>query len=267
MSTLNSPHSTIWSLGHTDRKDAWWVAPLLTAAVLGLFVVYATYAGLSNAYYEVGPYLSPFYSPTIRPEWLGLPSFISPAIFILAFPAGFRATCYYYRKAYYRAFFFDPPACAVGEGRGTGYKGERSFPFVLQNLHRFFMYFAVLFWAILTYDAIIAFWHNGAFYLGVGSLVMIANVVLLGLYTFGCHSVRHLIGGKHDCFSCMVGGKTKHDAWRGVSWLNERHQLFAWLSLFSVGLTDLYIRLLAMGKISPAFDALIGAPIIPHVLY
>jgi hypothetical protein len=34
-----------------------------------------------------------------------------------------------------------------------------------------------------------------------------------------------------------------------VSWLNERHPLFAWLSLIWVGLTDLYIRLVSMGII------------------
>jgi hypothetical protein len=31
--------------------------------------------------------------------------------------------------------------------------------------------------------------------------------------------------------------------------LNERHGLFAWLSLVSVGLTDLYVRELARGAI------------------
>ena len=34
-----------------------------------------------------------------------------------------------------------------------------------------------------------------------------------------------------------------------IARLNERHPTFAWLSLFSVGLTDLYIRLVSMGVI------------------
>ena len=58
--------------------------------------------------------ISPFYSPLI----LFLPpvlAWVSPAFLILWAPAGFRVTCYYYRKAYYRAFFLDPVACAVGE--------------------------------------------------------------------------------------------------------------------------------------------------------
>jgi hypothetical protein len=35
-----------------------------------------------------------------------------------------------------------------------------------------------------------------------------------------------------------------------VSWLNARHQLFAWTSLFWVGFTDLYVRLVSMGVIT-----------------
>jgi hypothetical protein len=31
--------------------------------------------------------------------------------------------------------------------------------------------------------------------------------------------------------------------------LNERHMLYAWISLFGVGLSDLYVRLLSMGII------------------
>jgi hypothetical protein len=32
--------------------------------------------------------------------------------------------------------------------------------------------------------------------------------------------------------------------------LNERHALFAWISLFGVALADLYVRLVASGIIS-----------------
>jgi hypothetical protein len=163
---------------------------------------------------------------------------------------GFRATCYYYRKAYYRAFFLDPPACAVGEARGHGYGGETTFPLILQNLHRYFLYVALIFLLILWYDAIRAFWFEGGLRVGVGSLVLLANIVLLSLYTLSCHSLRHIVGGKVDCFSCTTFGRQRHTAWRGASFLNERHMLFAWLSLISVGLADLYIRLLASGTIS-----------------
>jgi hypothetical protein len=254
---MNSPHPVTMSLGGTDRRDNWWIGPLLTALGLGSFVVYATIAAAANAHYAWGPYLSPFYSPLMQFSWM--PAWFSPAFLILGAPAGFRATCYYYRKAYYRAFFFSPPACAVGKGKSQGYTGERAFPFILQNLHRFFLYLAIIFVLILGYDAALAFSFNvdanGIVYtdghrqfgIGVGTLVLIANVILLSCYTFGCHSLRHLIGGKIDCFSCTTFGEARHGAWKKVSWLNQRHMMFAWLSLFTVGFADFYIRMVAMG--------------------
>jgi hypothetical protein len=244
--------------GATLRRDAWWVAPALTALVLGSFGVYATWAAWTGAHYEWGPYLSPFYSPLLQPTWWPL----SPAFLILVFPLGFRLTCYYYRKAYYRAFFLDPAGCAVGEPRHD-YRGETRLPFVLQNVHRFFMYAAVVFIFILGYDVGLATrWPvNGVlpdgmaapgpreFGVGLGTLIMATNVVLLAGYTFGCHSLRHLVGGGVDCFSCARGGRTRYRLWRGVSALNGRHMAWAWCSLFSVALTDLYIRLCATGVI------------------
>ena len=245
-------------LGATLRSDAWWIQPILTAIVLGGFGIFATWAAWVGENFEWGPYLSPFYSPLIQTSWWPL----SPAFLILIFPLGFRATCYYYRKAYYRAFFLDPVACAVGEPR-HGYKGETKFPFILQNVHRFFMYAAVIFIFILAYDVWLATrWPvNGVladgamaegarqFGVGIGTLVMALNVILLASYTFGCHSLRHLIGGGVDCFSCARGGQARFTLWQGVSTLNRNHQLWAWCSLFSVALTDVYIRLCAMGVI------------------
>jgi len=227
------------------RRDAWWLELLPVVFILGAFSVYATWRALEGAYYEWGPYLSPFYSPLIKPSWWPF----SPAILILGGPLGFRATCYYYRKAYYRSFFLDPPACSVGEFRSHKYRGETAFPLILQNLHRYFLYVALIFLIILWYDAIRAFWFEGGFRIGVGSLVLLTNIILLSLYTFSCHSLRHIVGGKLDCFSCAAFGGQRHAAWRGTSFLNERHMLFAWLSLFSVGLADLYVRLVATGAI------------------
>jgi len=228
------------------RRDAWWLEPLPVILVLGGFSFYATWRAFEGAHYEWGPYLSPFYSPLIKVSWWPL----SPAILILWGPLGFRATCYYYRKAYYRSFFLDPPACAVGEPRSHQYRGETAFPLILQNLHRYFFYLALIFLIVLWYDAIHAFWFAGHFGIGVGSLVLLANIILLSLYTLSCHSLRHIIGGNVDCFSCVAFGGPRHTAWRGTSFLNEHHMLFAWLSLFSVGLSDLYIRMVATGGIS-----------------
>ena len=148
--------------GQTTRRDAWWATPLATFLVLSAFVVYATWAAFQNAHYTFGPYLSPFYSPEIFGDsphaWFGAkpgwwPSWLpfSPALIILPFPGFFRLTCYYYRGAYYKAFWVDPPSCAVGEPR-SGYRGERSFPLIMQNVHRYFLYAALGFLVVLTWD-------------------------------------------------------------------------------------------------------------------
>jgi hypothetical protein len=245
--------------GETTRRDAWWVQPVLTALALTTFIVYATWAAFQGTHFEYGPYLSPFYSPLLfgdsRHAWFGpnpawwpgaLP--FSAALLILWAPGGFRVTCYYYRGAYYKAFWADPPGCTVGEPRKS-YWGERSFPLVLQNVHRYFLYLGLFFIVILVGDALKSFWFPDAsgttrFGIGVGSLVLTVNTLLLAGYTFSCHSLRHLVGGGRDeiakspalsaCYSCVSG-------------LNRRHQLFAWCSLFSVGFADLYVRLCSMG--------------------
>jgi hypothetical protein len=233
--------------GETRRQDAWWVEIFPVVVLLGSFGVYATLRAFEGKYYEWGPYLSPFYSPLIDPSHHWWP--LSPALLILAFPLGFRTTCYYYRKAYYRAFFLDPPACAVSESSKRNYCGETVFPFVLQNLHRYFLYAAIVVLGFLWYDVYQAFFFDGHLGVGVGTALMLVNVLLLSTYTLSCHSVRHLTGGKLDCFSCAAFGGPRHGAWRWISGLNERHMLYAWCSLISVGLTDLYIRLLATGAI------------------
>ena len=106
-----------------------------------------------------------------------------------------------------------------------------------------------MFILFLWHDVIKAFDFDGHFGIGLGTLVLTTNVVLLTLYTFSCHSLRHLAGGKLDCFSCATFGKPRHAAWRGVTFLNERHMLLAWCSLISVGSADFYVRLVASGAI------------------
>jgi len=233
----------------TLRRDAWWVEALPVIALLGAFGVYATLRAFEGTNYAWGPYLSPFYSPLIDAQHHWLPKLISPALLILAFPLGFRVTCYYYRKAYYRAFFFDPPACAVGESLHRNYRGETRFPYVLQNLHRYFLYGAIVFLVFLWHDAIRAFIWDGKFGIGVGTIVLLVNVILLSIYALSCHSLRHLVGGRLDCFSCSAMNRTRHGLWQKVTYLNERHMLFAWVSLITVGSADFYVRLVATGAI------------------
>src|SRR6185436_12017545 len=202
------------AFGSTMRTGAWWLQPLLTFLGLSAFVVYSTWAAFQGTHYRFGPYLSPFYSPELfgdpvhswfgaKPAWF--PAWLpwSPALIILWAPGGFRLTCYYYRGAYYKAFWADPPSCAVGEPRKR-YLGERSFPLILQNVHRYFLYLALIFLVFLAHDVWNALWFTDpvtgavSFGVGVGTLVLAANVVLLGGYTLGCHSLRHLVGGARD---------------------------------------------------------------------
>lgn len=236
-------------LGVTQRRDAWWLGPLATAAALGLFGVYATARAAYNADYQVirpdsAHLLSPFYSPLIVVPWL--PAWISPAFLILWAPGGFRVTCYYYRKAYYRGFWLSPPACAVTEPHRR-YTGETRFPLILQNIHRYFFYAAIPFPIILFVDGIRAFSFPDGFGMGLGTLILLVNAGLLGAYTLSCHSCRHLCGGHVDVFS---KSPVRSRLWLFVSRLNVRHGEIAWVSLFGVALTDVYVRLVSTGVIS-----------------
>jgi hypothetical protein len=246
--------------GQTQRSDAWWVQPAIVFTVLTAFIVYATWAAFQGEHYVAGPYLSPFYSPVLwgdphhawfgaRPGWWPGWLVFSPALLILPFPGIFRFTCYYYRGAYYKAFWADPPACAVGEPRNS-YIGERSFPLILQNVHRYFLYVALVFLVILSWDVWKAMWFTDPatgtteFGLGLGTLVLAANTVLLASYTLGCHSFRHVVGGYLDR---LAGRPARQTAYACVTCLNRRHMRFAWMSLISVAFADLYVRMVSMG--------------------
>jgi hypothetical protein len=250
----------------TLRRDVWWLEPASIFVLFTAFVVYSVYAGLANANYYYDPYLSPFYSPCISANCahltfgsaiIGTWWNFAPAIFIVGFPLSFRLTCYYYRKAYYRAFFWAPAACAVPDARAK-YGGETKVPFVWQNIHRWTWYPAVIIATILTYDALLAFRmptapgaHTYTFGIGLGTVLMTANVILILLYTFSCHFCRYLVGGRLDR---LWGRPVSLALWRAVSALNMRHGQYAILSLISVGVVELYIRTLAMGWLrDPAF--------------
>lgn len=232
--------------GATERRDAWWIAPLVQGLVLAVLITYANWAAYQGTNYQVGGYLSPLYSPLISIDWLPF----SPSFLILLPPVLFRATCYYYRKAYYRSYFLDPPACAVGEFRGTRYRGETVFPFVLQNLHRYLFALTLLYLPFLWLDVVHATIFDGALGIGVGTLVILANTTALTLYSFSCHSARHFIGGNLDCFSCTAFNRVRHGLWQRASILNARHMPFAWLSFITVCSADLYVRLVASGVIT-----------------
>ena len=238
----------------TMRQDRWWLAPLTTFVVFSAFVVYATWRAFAGEHFYSSPYLSPLYSPCLTESCVeGSSDFgqpfswwqLSPALIILVFPLGFRMTCYYYRKAYYRAFWLSPPACAVAEPHGK-YTGETRLPLILQNIHRYFFYAAVLVSLVLTFDTVLAFRNEEREWghMGLGTLVFVVNIVLIWMYTLGCHSCRHAVGGRLRHFSKHP---VRYKLWGWVSKLNAHHGRYAWLSLFSVAFADLYVYLLSTG--------------------
>jgi hypothetical protein len=241
----------------TLRIDRWWLQPVVTVSILTAFVIYSTWAAFQNKNYYVGEVfhrdlISPFYSPCLASSCTpGSGSFfaihgwaLSPALLILIFPLGFRFTCYYYRRSYYRAFWWSPPACAVSDAHGS-YSGETRFPLIIQNVHRYFFYFGVLFNAMLTYDAIRSFHQPGLGWgVTVGSLVLTVNATLLWLYSLSCHACRHLCGGQVKSFRQHP---IRHKLWKIVTPLNAKHMNFAWASLLFVAFTDVYVRLVASG--------------------
>jgi hypothetical protein len=241
------------------RTDRWWLVPTLTVVVLTAFTVYATWRAFANADYYAAPYVSPFYSPCLSSNCVSMEGgpnvallgswwTLSPALIFLALPLGFRLTCYYYRKAYYRSFWASPPSCAVAEPHTT-YTGETRFPLILNNIHRYFFYAAFLISVVLTYDAVLGF-RNADYewgHMGLGTVIFVVNAVLVWAYTLSCHSCRHIMGGRLKSFSKHP---VRYRMWGWISVLNGRHAQLAWYSLFSLAIADLYVYLLATG----AFD-------------
>ena len=235
----------------TERADLWWVEPLITVVVLGGFVLYTTWAMVfGTSHFYAAPYLSPFYSPCITSlcprESLAYVSWAySPAWLIFWAPLAFRLTCYYYRKAYYRSFFWAPPACAVPDAPKR-YKGETRFPFIVQNIHRYAFWVALVVVGFLWWDAIKAFHFPTGWGVGLGSIVLLVNAGLLTLYSFSCHSCRHLCGGFLDVLSRHP---LRYGMWRTLSKWNEHHMAIAWCSLVFVAFSDVYVRLVSAGVI------------------
>jgi hypothetical protein len=240
----------------TLRTDRWWQQPAINAALLTIVVVYLTWASLVNTDYFYKPLISPLYSPCLAHtcpsgagwSWIPWAGWLTPAILIIWGPMGFRFTCYYYRKAYYRAFWRAPASCAVKEPHAK-YTGETRLPLIFQNAHRYFFYVALIFNFILTWDAVQAFRNHGGQWghMSLGTLVLVVNAALLWLYSLSCHACRHITGGRLKHFSKHP---VRYWGWTQVSKLNTKHQQLAWVSLFFVLGTDLYIRLVAAGAFS-----------------
>ncbi len=216
--------------GPEGRADHWWIAPTGTVLALSAFAAYSLWAGFQGSGYFAAPYLSPLY--TVSPAWL-----------FLWIPIGLRATCYYYRKVYYRGLFWSPPACAVKD-RAKDYGGEARGIWVLQSIHRYFFYLSLPLLVFIWRDAFAAFRFEGGFGVGLGSILLLVNALLLSGFTASCNSCRHVCGGHRNSFHDVP---LRHRAWKIITRLNERHREYAWASFASVIAADLYIRLLVSG--------------------
>jgi hypothetical protein len=253
--------TTAQGFAETRRRDSWAVYPIVQGIVFTICASYLTFSGviwqpLGGPAYEVDGYLSPLFSPLI--VFPNMPWWLSPGLLILWIPIGFRATCYYYRKAYYRFYFADPPGCAVGEPTiHRKFALENALPFVLQNLHRYLLYLAFIPLAFLWLDLLPAFNIVPSAHvadarprIGIVGVLFLVNVVLLTGYSLSCHSLRHLVGGRIDCFSCTRARRVRYTLWQRLTDLNRNHMWWAWTSLITVTAADLYVRLMALGVIS-----------------
>ena len=258
---LRKPRGTApQGFGKTRRTDTWAIYPVIQGLVFTICATYLTFSGvfwqpLGGPAYEVDGYLSPLFSPLI--VFPNMPAWLSPGLLILWIPIGFRATCYYYRKAYYRFYFADPPGCAVGEPTiHRRFALENALPFILQNLHRYMLYLAFIPLTFLWLDLLPAFnvvpaagVEDPRFRVSAVGVLFLVNVVLLTGYSLSCHSLRHLVGGRLDCFSCTRARRVRYTLWQRLTDLNRNHMWWAWTSLITVTSADIYVRLLATGVV------------------
>lgn len=248
---------------NNTRKDTWWVEPVVFGVT---FILFATYSlavvifdfdsgvAARSANLAGTNYNSPFYGPNpdkiFGSGWW--PAVLPFAFFTLWAPFGFRGTCYYMRRVYYRSIFplitsQGPPACAV-DGLNTfkgKYKGETSFPWFLNNFHRYFLYAAIALGIFHWYEAFHAMWFDGSLGLGVGTILAFVDAIFLTLYITSCHAFRHLLGGGVD-----KQGTTTNKIWSFISGLNINHGRWFWYSLTSIWVWDIYLRLVSHGIIT-----------------
>ena len=255
--TATRPRRRAAITARTFRTDRWWLPPLGISAVLLFFIVYATVRVFMARWYWVDEfhYLTPVYSPCLSDSCVpgsahfgtplpAMPFFLPLPILVFPILAGFRVTCYYYRKSGYRSLWASPAACAVNEPHKK-YTGETRFPLFVMNFHRYFFFLASVLLLINTYDAALAFHgKDGGFGIGLGTVIIWVNLVMLWGYSLSCHACRHVVGGRLKHFSKHP---VRYRFWTFVSKLNPRHGTFAMTSLVTVILTDAYIMALSAG--------------------
>ena len=253
-------------LGRTNRIDNWLNQPLAMGIALTAALIYTTvrlFLYPDTIHYELNgaTIMSPIFSPNVL-EWelFGLknwdhPSWVNAAILVLWIPFGFRGTCYYMRRVYYRTFFASPVACWVDEpeiNKKIGYKGERQL-FIFNNLHRYFLYAAMIIIVIKWWDVT----HTLHFTEGatqgwgicIGTLVMGIEAFLLTMYVTSCHALRHLAGGVLDRWTTPIA-RIRGKLFGRISVFNRSHGFWFWTSLIFVFLGDLWVLAAEAGLLS-----------------
>ena len=163
--------------------------------------------------YEVDGYLSPLFSPLIAPAWLPYvdqprpPDPLDPARLpgdLLLLPQGLLPVLLR-RPARLRGRRADgPPRLQAGDGVPV-HPPEPPPLLPVSRVHP----------AVLPVD------RRGRVDLPAerrhpdrarGVFVLFFNVALLSGYSLSCHSLRHVVGGKLDCFSCSRGASARYSA-------------------------------------------------------
>src|SRR6185369_2681555 len=184
-----------------------------------------------------------------KDKWWQTPRIVAAGLTIWVLYATVRVFTghwYFVPQYHYLTPFYSP--CVSGECvPGSSTLGQW-IPAVPPIIPYAFVSLVFVLGFLLTYDVAQAFrGPDGNFGFGIGSLILLANVIFIWGYTLGCHTCRHITAGRLKNFSKHP---VRYWAWTKVSWLNTRHLQFAWISLGTLMLSDLYILLLASGAFS-----------------
>ena len=243
--------------GPTSRRapcTRWWVEPAVTFTLLVAWLAYAlvgplaiTTSGSTTTSRRSPPCLSASCVPESATSGRGSessPPFVPLGLLVLPFLLEFRLTCYY-RKAYYRSFWLSPSGVRRrGAAWGTG---ETRFPLILQNAHRYFFYAAIVVSLINTYDVIRAFHgEDGGFSIGLGTIIMLVNVVLLWALT-----VSYPPAGTWSAAGCGTSPSIRPATGCGLRCRSSTLAMeLAWTTLATLLVTDAYIGLVSAGVLT-----------------
>lgn len=237
----------------TDRRDAWWQEPLWMGVALTAALLYTAVRVLffgESITLDGHRVTSPLFSPNVIHIFdLSTASWVNSAMLLLWLPFGFRGTCYYTRRVYFRTFFAQPSGCAVG-AKNMAYLGERRGIFWLNNIHRYMLILVVFILLWKYYDVFHSLHSTDGWGMSVGSIVLATEAFLLTMYVTSCHAFRHMVGGNLDRFFEKTGTgdvvrSIRKAVWSFSSRHNPHHGMWFWLSLAMVFLGDAYVWSLA----------------------